>query len=63
VHSLAGDVDWTIALIFGLGLVPGAFIGSRVALHLPVARLRVAFGSSLVLVACWFFAHHLLHLI
>ena len=57
VHSLAGDVDWKVALIFGLGLVPGAFIGSRVATHLPVARLRVAFGLSLVLVACWFGVH------
>lgn len=63
VHSLAGDVDWTIALIFGLGLVPGALIGARVALHLPVARLRIAFGLSLVLVAAWFGAHQLLHLI
>ena len=60
VHSLAGDVDWAVALIFGLGLVPGAFIGSRVAVHLPVTRLRVAFGVSLVIVACWFFAHQLL---
>ncbi len=63
VHSLAGDVDWTIALVFGLGLVPGALVGSRVAQHLPVARLRVAFGFSLVLVACWFAAHQVLHLI
>src|SRR5260221_149521 len=47
VHGLAGDVNWTIALTFGLGLVPGAFVGSRVATHLPVARLRIAFGVSL----------------
>lgn len=61
VHSLAGDVDWTIALIFGLGLVPGALIGARVAMHLPVARLRIAFGLSLVGVALWFGAHEVLH--
>lgn len=60
VHSLAGDVDWRIALIFGLGLVPGAFVGSRVAAHVPVARLRNAFGVALVLVAGWFFAHQVL---
>jgi uncharacterized membrane protein YfcA len=59
VHSLAGNVDWPIALIFGIGLVPGAFVGSRVAVHLPMARLRTAFGFSLVVVACWFFAHQL----
>jgi uncharacterized protein len=63
VHAMAGDVDWRIAVIFGIGLVPGAFIGSRVAMHLPVARLRNAFGVSLVAVACWFFAHQLLHVI
>ena len=63
VHSLAGDVNWAIALIFGLGLVPGALVGARVATHLPVARLRTAFGVSLIIVACWFFLHHVLALI
>ena len=62
VHSLAGEVDWTVALIFGLGLVPGAFVGSRVAARMPMARLRSAFGGALVLVACWFFVHQLFHL-
>jgi uncharacterized membrane protein YfcA len=63
VHSMAGDVNWPVALIFGLGLVPGAFIGSRVATHLPIARLRTAFGISLVIVAVWFFVHQLLHVV
>ena len=62
VHSLAGDVDWKVALIFGLGLVPGAFVGSRVAARIPMARLRTAFGAALVIVAFWFFVH-LFHLI
>jgi uncharacterized protein len=57
VHTLAGDVNWAIALVFGLGLVPGAFLGARIANHLPVARLRTAFGVALVLVACWFCLH------
>jgi uncharacterized membrane protein YfcA len=60
VHAIAGDVNWAVALIFGLGLVPGAFIGSRVAMRLPVARLRTAFGVALVIVAGWFFAHQVL---
>jgi len=63
VHSLAGDVNWAIALIFALGLVPGTLVGARVATHLPVARLRTAFGVSLIIVACWFFLHHVLALI
>jgi uncharacterized membrane protein YfcA len=56
VHTLAGDVNWAVALVFGLGLVPGAFLGARAANHLPVARLRTAFGCALVLVAVWFCA-------
>jgi uncharacterized membrane protein YfcA len=63
VHALAGDVNWTIALIFGLGLVPGAVIGARVANHLPVARLRTAFGISLIVVAAWFFLHRVMPLL
>jgi uncharacterized membrane protein YfcA len=63
VHSLAGDVNWAIALMFGLGLVPGALIGARVATHLPVARLRTAFGISLIVVAGWFFFHRVMPLI
>jgi uncharacterized membrane protein YfcA len=63
VHSMAGDVNWAIALIFGLGLVPGALIGARAATHLPVARLRTAFGVSLIVVAGWFFLQHVMPLI
>jgi hypothetical protein len=63
VHTIAGDVNWAIALVFGLGLVPGAFLGARAANHLPVARLRTAFGVALVLVAAWFCATRLLPLV
>ena len=54
VHALAGEVDWLIALVFGLGLVPGALVGACIANRLPVARLRTAFGVSLIVVAVWF---------
>lgn len=60
VHAFAGDIDWAIALIFGLGLVPGALVGARVATRVPVAGLRTAFGVALIIVACWFFLRRVL---
>ena len=58
-HALIGDVDWFIAGLFALGLVPGALIGSKVAQRLPTDRLRYAFGVFLVLFAVWFLARQL----
>lgn len=53
-HLAIGDVDLGIATVFAVGLVPGAVGGSLVAQHLPVARLRLAFGAFLVVFAGWF---------
>ena len=61
--SRVGKKWVTVSRVLGLGLVPGAFVGSRVAARMPMARLRSAFGGALVLVACWFFVHQLLHLV
>ena len=53
-HLAIGDVDLGIGAVFALGLVPGTVAGSRLAQHLPVARLRVAFGAFMVAFATWF---------
>jgi uncharacterized membrane protein YfcA len=58
-HAFIGDVDWFVAGAFALGLVPGAFVGSRVAQRLPTDRLRYAFGVFLVLFALWFLMRQL----
>jgi len=55
-HTLLGDIDWVIAGAFALGMVPGALAGSHLAAHLPVARLRGAFGVLLLAFALWFLA-------
>jgi uncharacterized membrane protein YfcA len=56
VHMGLGDIDYAVAGVFGLGLVPGAFAGARLALHLPTHRLQRAFGVLLVVVAVFFLA-------
>ena len=53
-HLAIGDIDLGIAIVFAIGLVPGAIGGSRLAQHMPLARLRVVFGAFLVVFATWF---------
>jgi uncharacterized membrane protein YfcA len=58
-HALVGDIDWTVAVAFAVGLVPGSIVGARLAQRLPVDRLRLAFGLLLVGFAAWFLARQL----
>jgi uncharacterized membrane protein YfcA len=58
-HAAVGDIDWAVALLFGLGMAPGALAGARLAQHLPAERLRRSFGALLVVFAVWFVARQL----
>lgn len=62
-HLLVGDVDWLIAGLFSLGMIPGAVAGSRGAHLFPSAKLRGAFGVLLVGFATWFLLRQLLALV
>lgn len=53
-HTLTGDVDWSIAALFAVGLIPGTLAGSRLARRIPTARVRHAFGILLIGFAVWF---------
>jgi len=61
-HTALGDIDWLIAGVFAIGLVPGAVVGSRLAHRIPTDRLRNAFGFLLVGFAVWFLARQALAL-
>jgi uncharacterized membrane protein YfcA len=61
-HALIGDIDWSIAVSFAVGLVPGAFVATRAAPHVPTARLRTAFGALLVGFAVWYVGRQVLAL-
>jgi uncharacterized membrane protein YfcA len=62
-HAAVGDVDWLIAGLFALGLVPGTLAGGQLGNRLPTARLRHAFGFLLLGFAVWFLARQVLPLI
>jgi uncharacterized membrane protein YfcA len=50
-HALNGTIDWRFAFWLAVGVVPGAALGAILAIRADDHRLRVAFGSFLVVVA------------
>ena len=53
-HWALGHIDWSVALLFGAGLVPATLAGARIAGTIRSARLQHAFGAVLVVFAAWF---------
>lgn len=53
-HALVGEINWSISLIFALGMIPGARLGAIASGRLATDRLRSAFGLLLVGFAVWF---------
>ncbi|RJQ50984.1 MAG: sulfite exporter TauE/SafE family protein [Actinobacteria bacterium] len=51
VHYALGHVDLRLALTLSLGVVPGAWVGARVAIGAQERVLRLAFGVFLIVVA------------
>jgi len=56
-HWALGHIDWPVALIFAVGMLPGSLAGAQLAQGLPAQRVRHAFGVVLVLFAAWFLVH------
>lgn len=56
VHWSLGHIDWRVALLFGLGSVPGTVAGLRLATRVPAESARRAFGLLLVVFSVAFLA-------
>ena len=54
IHWSLGHVDWAVAALFAVGVVPGLLAGRRVAERLPTHVARRALGVLLVGFAAWF---------
>lgn len=63
-HSLLGHVDWTLALLLAVGVVPGAVIGARLMECVSDRVVRLAFALLLAVVGVWLAASEIsgLHL-
>jgi len=53
-NALAGGVDIVAASAIGVALVPGVFVGRRVASALPLAWLTRALAVLLIVLGAWF---------
>lgn len=51
VHGLLGNIDWPVAGALVIGVMPGAWLGSRMALAARDRTLHLAVGSFLMVVA------------
>ncbi|HUP71892.1 MAG TPA: sulfite exporter TauE/SafE family protein [Acidimicrobiales bacterium] len=56
-HSALGHVDWHVALLFALGMLPGSLAGAQLGQRISAERVRRAFGVVLLLFAGWFLVH------
>ncbi|HEX21594.1 MAG TPA: sulfite exporter TauE/SafE family protein [Actinobacteria bacterium] len=63
VHFYLGHVDLRLAGLLILGAVPGAFLGSRVAVRLSNRLLRVAFSLLLLVLAGYLGYNELVRLV
>jgi uncharacterized protein len=55
-HAILGDVDWRLAALLTIGVVPGAAIGAGLTVRTGERRLRLLVGAFLALVAVVYFA-------
>ncbi len=62
IHFLLGHVDPQLGLLLVIGVMPGALIGSRVAMKMPGQWLRFMFGFLLSFVALYLAGFEILQL-
>lgn len=54
-HAFLGDVDWRLAVLLAIGVIPGARVGAALTIRTAERRLRLAVGVFLALVALVYF--------
>jgi uncharacterized membrane protein YfcA len=58
-HWYLGHVDWTLALLLAIGVVPGAVIGARLTGRASDRSVRLSFALLLAVVGVWLAASQL----
>jgi len=56
LHWSLGHIDWSVSLLFALGVLPGSLVGARMMARFRADRARRTFGALLVGFAAWFLA-------
>lgn len=58
-HAIVGNIDWRFALWLAVGVIPGAWLGSKLAIAATDVRLRAITGAFLGAVAVVYFVGEL----
>lgn len=58
-HWALGHIDWSVAIAFAGGAIPGAVTGSRMAPHVPAEAMKRGFGLLLIGFALYFVARQI----
>ncbi len=53
VHSLLGHVDWRLALLLAIGVVPGAWLGAHAATRASDRAVALSFAALLAVTGIW----------
>ncbi len=56
IHAWLGHVDFALAGLLAIGMIPLTWVGAKLALAVPPARLRQVYGIALVIFAVDFIA-------
>ena len=59
MHAALGHIDWLIFLALTVGVVPGAWVGAKIALGAKEGTLRVAVGAFLLAISVLYGAREL----
>lgn len=49
-QQLVGNIDWRVALLLGIGVIPGARIGAQLSIRAPDRILRITIAIALIAV-------------
>jgi uncharacterized membrane protein YfcA len=52
-HAVLGHVDWAMAGALAIGVIPGAWAGSRITLGASDRVVRIGFAAMLLIVGSW----------
>jgi uncharacterized membrane protein YfcA len=52
-HAMLGHIDWRIAGVLVIGVVPGAIVGARLTLGSGERSVRIGFATLLLVVGAW----------
>jgi uncharacterized membrane protein YfcA len=50
-HAALGDVDWRLAALLTVGVIPGARLGAGLTVRIAERRLRLGVGGFLAVVS------------